>query len=170
MEKIPERKSVAEELDKILEEDQADRAVGHDNIDFKRMSENDRLRLARAREIYQEFKEGKLTLDGERLWKLAMLYQHSPNTDDYLVAMEVANLSAQAGNESGAWLSAAAEDRYLINTGRKQKWGTQFTRQAGEWKQMPMQSDEESGVTDEMRAQKHVPARDQQLAAFLADV
>jgi hypothetical protein len=132
------------------------------------MHENDKRRLVRAKEIYEDFKAGTLDLNGEELWKLGMLFQHSSEIQDYLAAIEIANLSAEKGSESGAWLSAAAEDRYLLNTDGKQKWGTQFIKESGEWKQMEMQSDEESGITDEMRAEKHVPARDQQMVVFLA--
>jgi hypothetical protein len=165
---MPAQKTVAEELSAIFEADQAERTVGHENIDFDKMHENDKPRLARAKEIYEEVKAGTLDLDGELLWKLGMLFQHSPEIADYLNAVEIANLSAEKGSESGAWLSAAAEDRYLLNTGGKQKWGTQFIKESGEWKQMEMQSDEESGITDEMRTEKHVPVRDQQMAVFLA--
>lgn len=168
MEKLPTQKTVAEELNGIFEADQAERTVGHENIDFDKMRENDKPRLARAKEIYEAVKAGALDLDGEELWKLGMLFQHSPEIEDYLTAIEIGTLSAEKGSESGAWLSAAAEDRYLLNTGGKQKWGTQFVKESGEWKQMEMQSDEESGITDEKRAEKHVPARDQQMAIFLA--
>ena len=137
MEKIPFSIEIQGELNQLFEADQAERIVGQDNIDFERMRENDKPRLARA-------------------------------TEDYLVAVEIAKKSAEAGSESGAWLSAAAEDRYLLATGKKQKWGTQFKKENGVWEQLPMQSDEESGITDEMRAQKHVPARNQQMKVFLS--
>ena len=120
--------------------------------------------------IYQEVKDGRAVLSGERLWKLAMLFQHSQDSKDYLAAMEIATLSAEAGSESGVWLSAAAEDRYLLSIGEKQKWGTQFTKESGEWSLLPVQTDEESGITDEVRATRHVPARDQQIRAFLKQV
>lgn len=168
MEKIPFSIEIQGELNQLFEADQAERIVGQDNIDFERMRENDKPRLARAKEIYEEVKKGAVTLDGESLWKLGMLFQHSPHTEDYLVAVEIAKKSAEAGSESGAWLSAAAEDRYLLATGKKQKWGTQFKKENGVWEQLPMQSDEESGITDEMRAQKHVPARNQQMKVFLS--
>ncbi|MDB5264863.1 MAG: putative lipoprotein [Parcubacteria group bacterium] len=169
MKSTPSGKNIGVELSEIFEADQAERTVGHKNIDFGKMRENDKPRLARARAIYEGVKEGAIDLNGEELWKLGMLFQHSSNAEDYLIAIEIGNRSAEAGCESGAWLSAAAEDRYLLNTGGKQKWGTQFNKEEGkEWEQMPMQDDEESGITDEMRAEKNLPARDQQMSVFLA--
>jgi hypothetical protein len=160
--------SVSDVLSEIFEKDQAERIVGHENIDFEKMRANDIARLARGREIYQEYKSKGLQLSGEDLYRLGMLFQHSPHVEDYKIAMELGQLSGEKGYEQGAWLSAAAEDRYLINTAHKQKWGTQFSKESGEWKQLPMQTDEESGITDMMRATKKVPARDQQISVFLA--
>lgn len=168
MKATPPHKTISEELSALFEADQAERIVGYENIDFKKMKENDTHRLVRAKEIYEDVKANALDLTGEELWKLAMLFQHSPHSADYLIAAQIADLSAKKGSKSGAWLSAAAEDRYLLNTGSKQKWGTQFTKESGEWEQMPMQSDEESGITDQMRIEKNVSPRDQQMAVFLA--
>jgi hypothetical protein len=156
------------ELRKIYEADQAERIVGHENIDFDRMHENDKPRLARAKEIYALLKQGIIELAGEELYFLAILFQHSPAIEDYLTAKEIGLLSAEQGYELGKWMSAAAEDRYLLNTGKKQIWGTQFTKDSGEWELMPMQSDEESGITDEMRKEKNVPTRANQKKVFLA--
>lgn len=160
--------SVSEELADLFARDQADRTVGHENIDFAQMRENDIPRLARAKEFYAMLKSGEANLSGEELYMLGMLYQHSPDANDYKVAMELGALSGEKGCAQGSWLSAAAEDRLLLSTGGKQKWGTQFTKESGEWEQMPMDSDEESGVTDVLRAQKNIPPRNRQMEVFLA--
>lgn len=98
-----------------------------------------------------------------------MLFQHGPHMDDCRRAMELGELAGKKGSKQGKWLAAAAEDRCLTRIGKKQKWGTQFIKQAGgEWTQKPMQDDEESGVDDEMRIERGVPARDQQMSVFLS--
>ncbi len=161
-------KDIGTELRDIYEVDQAERIVGHENIDFDKMHENDKPRLARAKEIYDLVKEGSVDLTGEELYFLAILFQHSPAIEDYVTAKEIGQLSAEKGYELGKWMSAAAEDRYLLNTGKKQIWGTQFTKDSGEWEIMPIQSDEESGITDDMRKMKNVPIRADQMKVFLA--
>lgn len=161
-------KEIGTELREIYDADQVERVVGHENIDFDTMHEHDKPRLARAKEIYALVKEDSIDLTGEELYFLAILFQHSPAVEDYVTAKEIGLLSAERGYELGKWMSAAAEDRYLINTGKKQIWGTQFTKDSGEWKLVPMQSDEESGITDEMRREKNVPIRADQMKVFLA--
>jgi hypothetical protein len=160
--------AVSKELKEIFEADQAERVVGYENIDFETMRQNDVTRLARAREILSTYRNGTIVLDGEDLYRLGLLFQHSPNTDDYLVAVELGKKSGDLGNRDGAWLSAAAEDRHLTSRGLPQKWGTQFRKNgAGEWEQFPMQSDEESKITDEDREKRGVPSRAKQMEVFL---
>jgi hypothetical protein len=40
----------------------------------------------------------------------------------------LANEALAKGHPDAGWLSAAAEDRYLLSIGGKQKWGTQFAK------------------------------------------
>lgn len=165
MEQEPQKKDISAELTALFEADQADRAGNWEDESVRQQAlENDTARLARARDIYAENKAGTTTLSEDDCLKLAFIFQHSPETNDYQIAME---LALRAG-EKGAWLSAAAEDRYLLAIGQKQKWGTQFTRdEQGEVAQAPMQTDEESGVTDAMRAERKIPPRNEQFADFL---
>ncbi|MDB5244173.1 MAG: hypothetical protein JWN18_43 [Parcubacteria group bacterium] len=168
MEGKPSSENTSTELKVIFDADQAERLVGYENINLVQMRENDKPRLDRAREIYNQVKEEGLVLDGEDLWRLGMLYQHSAEPEDYLTAMEIANMSSAAGSEAGAWLTAAAEDRYLLSVGKDQKWGTQFAKNdEGQWYQQPMSSDEESGITDDMRATKGISPRAVQMEEFL---
>ena len=97
-----------------------------------------------------------------------MLFQHGLSSEDYKIAFELTNEAVKQGNEDAKWLSAAAEDRYLLSINKKQKWGTQFKGDGrGGWEQSPMDSDEESGVTDVMRKSKNIPIRSEQLPLFL---
>ncbi|TSC64055.1 MAG: hypothetical protein G01um101491_380, partial [Parcubacteria group bacterium Gr01-1014_91] len=139
---MPGKKSISAELKEIFDADQADRKDMEGNWKnsdpVKNILEKDAIRLRRANEIYEEHKSGNLTMTGEELEQLAFLFQHSNKIDDYRKAMELGN----AAGEEGKWIAAAAEDRWLISKGEKQRWGTQFTHDND---QAPMLSDEESG-------------------------
>lgn len=164
MEEAPRRKSVSAELKNLFDSDQADRMAmegNWKNPDFVRdVTEKDAARLKRANEIYKEYESGNVTLSDDEMVQLAFLFQHSLETDDYQKAMRLGN----AAGEEGRWIAAAAEDRWLLSKGEKQKWGTQFTHEGG---QAPMLSDEESGITDAMRSERGIPARAEQLVAYL---
>lgn len=160
MEKIPKPNEISSELQSLFDADQADRTSlrgNWDNQEFiQRMGDNDRLRLERASEIYDLSKSEVISLTDSEKVQLAFLFQHSHDTDDYWKAYEL----AESAGEEGKWIAAAAEDRWLISKGEKQKWGTQFL---GETEQAPMLSDEESGITDEMRIEREIPPRAKQL-------
>ncbi len=164
MEGLPAKKLISVELKELFEKDQEDRYALKGNWDnaelVRKMVENDTLRLKRGRKIYEEYKAGNVELANEELVQLAFLFQHSPELDDYWKAYELGN---EAGEE-GKWIAAAAEDRWLLNKGEKQKWGTQFLSGTA---QAPMLSDEESGITDEMRIERRIPPRAKQLAVHL---
>jgi len=168
-EEFPSKESISTELLHLFQGDQADRTSLLDDGGMQRMVSNDSARLQRGREIYNEYNEGLVILSGDDLYSLAMLFQHGRDAEDYKIAGELASFSADQGNESAKWLVAAAEDRYLLAIGEKQKWGTQFKKsENGEYEQAPMLSDEESGVTDAMRASHGIPARAEQLAVHLS--
>lgn len=161
MERPLSKKSLSSELQEMFDSDQDDRVAQKgewgDSELSKSRTESDAKRLVRAREIYDEYTKGEVVLLGEELVQLAFLFQHSLVTDDYKKVVELGN----AAGEEGKWIAAAGEDRWLISKGEKQKWGTQFTHDGN---QAPMLSDEESGVTDEMRQERGIPARVEQLS------
>lgn len=161
MERVPEKKPISKELKELFEADQADRIAIRRRWDDRelteKMMENDSLRLKRAREIYDDYIVSKVSLSNQELVQLAFLFQHSSESDDYRKAQELAG----AAGDEGKWMAAAAEDRWLLSQGKEQKWGTQFV---SETEQAPMLPDEESGITDDMRAERDIPPRAEQLA------
>ena len=161
--------NISFELKELFAADQSDRSSGLGHyIDLTKMIANDKIRLVRAHEIERIFKNDQVDLTADDLYHLAMLFQHSSEAEDFKVAIELATLSGQKGNIHGKWLSAAAEDRHLLSTGQKQKWGTQFRKdENGPWQLQPMETDQESGITDIMRKEKGVPERSKQLEVFL---
>lgn len=160
MESIPKPKSVSEELQELFDADQADRAVffaeKHGTDLPRELLERDAARLEKAREIYTQLMSGTASLSNDQRVQLAFLFQHSFDSDDYRRAYELGN---SAGDE-GKWIAAAAEDRWLLSRGERQKWGTQFINDT---EQAPMMSDAESGITDEMRVGREIPPRAEQL-------
>lgn len=164
MEGIPGKKSFSRELRELFDADQADRKAlqgkWNDPELSKTMIDNDSKRLIRAREIYEEHMSRTALLSSEELIQLAFLFQHSPESDDYRKAYDL----GEAAGDEGKWIAAAAEDRWLLSKGEKQKWGTRFLN---ETEQAPMASDEESGITDEMRAQREIPPRAEQLSMHI---
>lgn len=115
------------ELARMYEEDQEDRQVvarTHEVPEgfWDRVGPRDRARRERARELLAAG-EIRTASDFERC---AMLFQHGTEPDDYLLAHILATISGFMGNSHGKWLSAAALDRFLENTGHKQVFGTQY--------------------------------------------
>lgn len=161
MERLPSKKSLSVELKELFNSDQSDRASlqgGEYNSDsWNGIADNDAKRLARAREIYDDYRKGVEVLSSEEMVQLAFLFQHSLEIDDYKKVIELGN----AAGEAGKWIAAAGEDRFLVMKGEKQKWGTQFNYDGT---QAPMLSDQESGITDEMRQERGIPARAEQLS------
>src|ERR1035437_9772980 len=118
------------EIKAIFDADQTDRSSNLFKTDFKKLTTNDRARLNRAIEIYELCKEKKADLSANDLFSLAMIFQHGSDSADYIKTIELATLAGEKGNDKGKWLSAAAEDRYLLSMDKKQKWGTQFKKDA----------------------------------------
>jgi len=144
------------ELRALVEMDQAAR---HDIPDmqespeefkafWERTSADDAERRARVAEIITV---GGATT-GEDYFAAALVYQHGDELDDYAKAREYATKAVELGNEDGRWLAAAAWDRWLVNAGYPQRFGTQYLCDPDckleEWNE---------STTDEERARWNVP-------------
>jgi hypothetical protein len=83
-----------------------------------------------------------------------MLLQHAHQPDDYLLAHEFCVAALSKGEREARWLAAATEDRFLMNIGRPQRFGTQY-RSSGDG---PVRLYEVGpGVSDSLRAEFGVP-------------
>ncbi|MFT7565329.1 MAG: hypothetical protein ACI8V7_000322 [Candidatus Paceibacteria bacterium] len=146
------------EIRNLFDMDQKDR---HENLyknDPKLFVNRDNERYKKAVEFYTKHKKEILVLNVSDKYHLAMIFQHGHKPEDYLRTQELALQAVDEGDDRGRWLSKAAEDRHLGSIGEKQKWGTQYkVIENGEWQLLPMQTYEESGVTDEMRKMWNVP-------------
>jgi hypothetical protein len=140
------------ELSRMFREDQADREPGLHGIDWAVVKPRDDARLARTRELYAA---GALHT-GADWWHAAMVLQHSSEADDYLLAHEMSVAAVALGEENAKWLAAAAEDRFLMRIGRKQRFGTQY-EPSGEPGKFRL-ADTDAKVTDALRAVLDVPS------------
>lgn len=82
---------------------------------------SDRVRIKRARQMIEN---DSLTVP-EDFSLAAIIFQHGETADDCLVAHELSFVAGIKGRYGT--LAALAEDRYLVRTGRKQRFGTQFS-------------------------------------------
>lgn len=163
MEQNPQNKEdISTELEKLYNADQNDRNQALYQSDPDRFYDNDQARLIRAQEVYAQYKEGVISLSPKSKCDLAMLFHHSPLAEDNKKAVELYTEAMNDGYEYAKTMAATAEDRYLLTIGKKQKWGTQILEnESGELQLEPMQTDEESGVTDEMRKERGVRSREE---------
>ena len=134
----------SEELKRLHDEDQADRAS--ETLDWSVVGPRDRARLNRVKELFAA--DGLHT--AMDYYRAAMVLQHGEAAEDFLLAHEfciVAIIKGKNDRES-AWLAASAEDRFLMTVERPQRFGTQFRSESNGplrlYKVGP-------GVTDELR-------------------
>jgi hypothetical protein len=141
-----------EELARLFREDQADRDVEDEkSIDWSVVGKRDAARLARVKELYG----GNRLHSGADYFYAAMVLQHSAMAEDYLLAHELCVVAIGKGEERAKWLAAASEDRFLMNIGRPQRFGTQFRSKGPNTPWELYQVD--AGVTDELRNAMDVP-------------
>ncbi len=114
---------VSEELARLFAEDQSDRTPPPPGlIDWDVVGPRDSVRLARVKQMCQ----GQHLTTGMDHYHAAMILQHAHEPDDYLLAHELCVVAISQGVEQAKWLAAASEDRYLMNMGRPQRFGTQY--------------------------------------------
>jgi hypothetical protein len=139
------------ELRRLRDEDQADRAPK--SIDWTVVGPRDRTRLARVKELY--LAGGMQTAND--YYNGALVLQHGEAAEDFLLAHEfcVAAMMLGKNDRASSSLAAAAEDRFLMNIGRPQRFGTQFRSEGAG----PLRLyDVGDGVTDDLRRVMAVPS------------
>ncbi len=141
-----------EELARLYKEDQGDRTPkAGKEIDWNIVGPRDKQREARVKEIYEK---GELRT-GMDYYHVAMVLQHAPAPEDYLLAHELCIVAVAKGVKRQAlWLAAASEDRFLMNVKRPQRFGTQY--QMGQDKLFHLH-EVGPGITDGLRKEFHTP-------------
>jgi hypothetical protein len=100
--------------------------------------------------------DGKLQ-SGRELREAAVIFQHSHQPDDYLLAHTLAIIAISKGDTDSIWIAAASLDRYLMAIGKPQVYGTQFmTPPAQHATQEPYNK---SLISDDLRRALHVPSQ-----------
>jgi hypothetical protein len=156
-----------DELARLYEEDQADRMPGGGKpIDWMVVLPRDRRRETRIKALYEA---GSLRT-GKDFYRAAMVLQHATRPEDYLLAHEFCVVALAKGNQEARWLAAATEDRFLMYTGRPQRFGTQY-RSAGANQAIKLY-EVGPGVTDALRRELGAPtlAEARQREAMMEDL
>ena len=141
-----------EEAARLYKEDQADRTPPPGRpIDWSAVLPRDRAREARIKELYRS--DDLRT--GADYYHAAMVLQHAPAPEDYLLAHEFCIVAVSQGEKRALWLAAATEDRFLMALGRTQRFGTQYQSEDGAKPVRLYRVDEE--MTDGLRRSFGVP-------------
>ncbi len=144
-----------EELTRLHGEDQADRAPGDaKTINWSKVAPRDKARLARTKELYRE---GRLQTAND-YYHAALILQHGDVPEDFLLAHEfcIVAISKGKNDKETRWLAAASEDRFLMNIGRPQRFGTQYRADPITAPYRLYKVDE--SVTDDLRRQMSTPS------------
>ena len=135
-----------QELRRIFEADQRDRTQ-------RPVVEGVMERDADRRRRVQALIEAGGLVEPADYYHAAMVFQHGVELADYWRARELALKATDMGYRPARWLAAAAYDRWLMNHGRPQKYGTQYRAVAGNWALW----DVDPETTDEERSRWDVP-------------
>jgi len=135
------------ELKALCGQDQSDRTPPKGkSIDWAVVGPRDKARLKRVKEIYTQ----NLLKTANDYDCAATVLQHGQEPEDFLLAHEFWVVAISMGKNDRETLSmaAASEDRFLMNIGRPQRFGTQLRSvDNGPIMLYPV----DGGVTDELR-------------------
>src|SRR5436190_5616218 len=134
------------ELSAIFTADQADR---QQRLAFEDLHARD----AERRQRVEVLLGSGLAPTAEDLFHAAMVFQHGGSPAAYERAHELAEEAVRMGHERARWLAAASLDRWLMSTGRPQKYGTQYRALNGVW----VLHEVDPATTDDERAEWSVP-------------
>lgn len=147
----------------------ADQAARNASLtDWSILNKEDAKRRDRVREMLAA---GTITL-AEDFYNAGLIMQHGKSPQDFKLAFSLASLSMTIDPESSSfkpayksskWLTAAAWDRHMMNLGKPQWYGTQFTKRDPKLPWELYQFDE-NAVTDEERKALGVMTREESRA------
>ncbi len=113
---------VSNTLKALYQTDQKARQQPSNEIDWKQVSKEDRDRRIA---VITLLREGKL-FTADDYFYAAMIFQHGNCPDHFKLTNTLAGKAMSLGHPDASWLYAASLDRYLLNTGKPQKYGTQY--------------------------------------------
>lgn len=133
--------------------DIADRAQG-EKADWATIASNDKARRAQVQALLNT----DALSSGEDYMHAAYIFQHGDNAEDHLKAHLLATVAIARGTSAATLIAAASLDRYLLESGRSQIFGTQHDMNGGV-RRVATPYDK-SFVPDALRAAMHVPPGD----------
>lgn len=140
------------EVKALFDADQAIRQSPQD-VDWEVVAKEDALRRAATQKLLDA---GKLR-SAEDFYRAAFIFQHGNTSNDYLKAHSLAVISATKGNRAASWIAAATLDRYLMEIGQKQIYGTQSIGSPEHvWTQEPY---DRTLISDALRRATGVPSQ-----------
>mgnify|MGYP001040777369 CR=1 FL=1 len=146
--------STNQELQKLEEADQSDRASGSNKIDWDIVGKRDAVRRDRAAAI---LRAGDVRT-AEDYFNAALIFQHGDSVDDIELALALATTATRldGSNKDAKVLVAQAWDRVLVKRGKPQWYGTQFfkNKSTGKWEMSPM---DPAAVTEAQREAMGIP-------------
>lgn len=150
--------NVSKRVTQLFDEDQARESSAKRGKAWSVIVVEDRKRQA---EISSYLEKGEIN-SADDLYHAAMIFQHGNCVEHYRLANQLAERAVSKGSNDAKWLYAATLDRYLMNQGKPQKFGTQFVKvgpggmvgAVGKWQLYPV----DPATSDEERARYNVPA------------
>ncbi|MFF0868052.1 hypothetical protein ACFYUV_40265 [Nonomuraea sp. NPDC003560] len=140
----PDREAPGDpELRDLFDRDQDDRRDGVPGDGGERG-------LARRARCMEKFAAGEVRSPGD-YYHLAAVMQHGGLAEHYHLAFELARRAADAGCRPARRLAASALDRWLMQMGLPQRYGTQYVDIGGRWSLYrvdPVTTDAERTVWD----------------------
>jgi hypothetical protein len=136
------------ELAELFRADQADRTGGDVTEGAGR---RDRQRRARILRILTATGACRTARDR---YHAAMVLQHGDRPEHFALAHGLCRQAAGAGVVEARWLAAASLDRWLMSTGRPQRFGTQYLDLGSGW----VHHEVDPATTDAERSRWDVPS------------
>jgi hypothetical protein len=110
------------------------------------IAEHDAMRHSKAKELLAQ---GKVET-GREYFFIALLFQHSGDPNELMLAHVLAVTAASKGFSHAKWMAAATMDRYLQSINQPQIFGTQFKMADGRWTMEPYSR---TAISDALRGQ-----------------
>jgi hypothetical protein len=130
------------ELQKMRDEDQADREEPIDQSKMARMRMNDSVHQKRTLELIAD----GVPKTGRDMHNAATVLQHGGTPENYRLAHELSIAAIALGDTSALWLVSRSYDRMLLSMGHRQRLNTQYG--GAEAKPLPLDT---TGVNDRIR-------------------
>lgn len=140
------------EIDLIFADDQQARKAPSSNAP-KPIYQNDDQRREATRKLLVA---GRLQ-SGKDFEEAAVVFQHSRQADDYLLAHTLSLIAISMGDKDAIWIASASLDRYLMAIGQPQIYGTQYMTPAG--KPATQEPYNRSLISDALRTRLQIPSQ-----------